>query len=345
MTKEVAVVILNWNGKTFLEKFLPKVIEFSPNAEIIIADNQSLDDSVQFLQENYPSIQIIINESNGGFAKGYNDALKKVKAKYYLLLNSDIEVTEGWLEPLVESLKIEDVVACQPKILSFDQKNQFEHAGACGGFLDKNYYPFCRGRILENTEIDKNQYDFVQEIFWASGACLLIQADIFHKLGGFDEDFFAHMEEIDLCWRLKKRNYKIYVNPNSIVYHVGGGTLNYMSPFKTYLNFRNSLFMILKNHEGFYFFKIFKRLLLDGIAGIFFLIQGNPKHTISVIKAHFSFYKLFFKMLNKRNKIKQESTKFNSTGLYNGNILWAKYFKKITSFSKLNLRLFSKYKL
>jgi GT2 family glycosyltransferase len=341
METELAIVILNWNGKNFLEKFLPTIIKFSSNAEIIIADNQSTDDSVEFIQKNFPSINIVINESNGGFAKGYNDALAKIKATYYLLLNSDIEVTEGWLTPLLKTIKEENVAACQPKILSFNNKSKFEHAGACGGFLDKNYYPFCRGRILEYTEIDKNQYDFEQEIFWASGACMLIKSDLFHQLNGFDEDFFAHMEEIDLCWRIKKLGYNIKVNPNSLVYHVGGGTLNYMSPFKTFLNFRNSLFMILKNHEGYYFIKIFKRLLLDGIAGVLFLLKGQPKHTIAVLKAHAGFYKLFFKMIEKRKIIYKQSTNFNANGLYKGSILWAKYFKKINTFSKLNFRLFS----
>lgn len=341
--EEIAIVILNYNGRNYLEKFLPNVIKFSPNSKIYVADNQSTDDSIAFLKTNFPTIKLIINEKNGGFAKGYNDALKRIKAKYYLLLNSDIEVTKNWLSPLHETIQDETIVACQPKILSYNEKNKFEHAGACGGFLDKNYYPFCRGRILEKTEIDKKQYDFKQEIFWASGACLLIKSELFHQLNGFDEDFFAHMEEIDLCWRLKKLGYKIEVNPDSVVYHVGGGTLNYMSPFKTFLNFRNSLFMILKNHEGIYGIKIFKRLVLDGLAGILFLIQGNPKHTYAVIKAHFGFYKLFFKMIKKRKEIKKRSEKFNTVGLYKGNILWAKYFKKINAFSDLNLRLFSDY--
>ncbi len=341
--EEIAIVILNYNGVKFLEKFLPNVIQFSPKNKIYVADNLSTDDSVQFLKTNYPQIKLIINSTNGGFAKGYNDALKQINSKYYLLLNSDIEVTENWLDPLYNTIQSEKIAACQPKILSYYEKQKFEHAGACGGFLDNNYYPFCRGRILDQIEIDHQQYNFTQEIFWASGACLLIKSELFHKLNGFDEDFFAHMEEIDLCWRLKKLGYQIYVNPESIVYHVGGGTLNYMSPFKTYLNFRNSLFMILKNHEGIYFFKIIKRLLLDGLAGILFIIQGHPKHTLEVIKAHFAFYKSFTKMLRKRREIKEQSTHFNSIGLYKGSILWAKYVKKIRSFNKLNLRLFSKY--
>lgn len=339
--EEIAIVILNYNGVKFLENFLPNVIQFSPKNEIYVADNQSTDNSIEFLKTNFPKVNLIVNKTNGGFAKGYNDALKEINAKYYLLLNSDIEVTENWLTPLYNCIQSEKIAACQPKILSYYERNKFEHAGACGGFLDKNYYPFCRGRILDQTEIDNKQYDFIQEIFWASGACLLIKSELFHKLNGFDEDFFAHMEEIDLCWRLKKLGYQIYVNPESIVYHVGGGTLNYMSPFKTYLNFRNSLFMILKNHEGIYFFKILKRLILDGLAGVLFLLQGHPKHTIEVIKAHFAFYKDFFKMLAKRNEIKKQKTNLNKVGLYNGSILWAKYIKRIKSYNLLNHRLFS----
>lgn len=339
--EEIAIVILNFNGKSYLEKFLPSVIKHSPNTEIYVADNNSTDDSIRFLQTYYPEIKLIVNKINGGFAKGYNDALKQVKSKYYLLLNSDIEVTANWLIPLYNTISSEKIAACQPKILAYNDKTKFEHAGACGGFLDTNYYPFCRGRILEQTEVDSNQYDYKQEIFWASGACILIKSDLFHELEGFDEDFFAHMEEIDLCWRLKKLGYQIYVNPESVVYHVGGGTLNYMSPFKTYLNFRNSLFMILKNHEGFYFFKIIKRLILDGLAGILFIGQGQIKHMFSVVKAHFSFYKYFFKMLKKRKKINKQSSIFNNKGLYQGNILWAKYVKRINSFNLLNHRLFS----
>ena len=339
--EEIAIVILNFNGKSYLEKFLPSVIKHSPNSEIYVADNNSTDDSIHFLQTYYPEIKLIINKINGGFAKGYNDALKQIKSKYYLLLNSDIEVTANWLFPLYNTISTEKIAACQPKILAYHDRTKFEHAGACGGFLDINYYPFCRGRILEQTEVDSNQYDYKQEIFWASGACILIKSDLFHKLEGFDEDFFAHMEEIDLCWRLKKLGYQIYVNPESVVYHVGGGTLNYMSPFKTYLNFRNSLFMILKNHQGFYFFKIIKRLILDGLAGILFIGQGQIKHMFSVVKAHFSFYKYFFKMLKKRKKINKQSSIFNNKGLYQGNILWAKYVKKINSFNLLNHRLFS----
>jgi GT2 family glycosyltransferase len=343
MFRDIAIVILNWNGKKYLEQFLPSVIKHSENARIIIADNCSTDDSIAFMQMNYPTIEVVRNKSNGGFAKGYNDALKQIESKYYLLLNSDIEVTEGWLNPLYEVIKQENVAACQPKILAFNEKNRFEHAGAAGGYLDRNYFPFCRGRILELTETDTNQYNNTQEIFWASGACILIKAAIFHKHNGFDEDFFAHMEEIDLCWRIKRTGLSLYVVPSSTVYHVGGGTLAYLSPKKTYLNFRNSLFMIVKNHPNNLLTKVFYRLCLDGIAGVLFTLKGTPKHTIAVLKAHKDFYVLLPKMLMKRKQLKIQDGNFNKVGLYKGSILWARYIKGITKYKDLNHRLFSDY--
>jgi GT2 family glycosyltransferase len=341
MLENVAVVILNWNGKAYLERFLPSVIKYSGNARIIVADNHSTDDSIQFVTEQFPTVEIVKNDTNGGFAKGYNDALRKIDASYYLLLNSDIEVTENWILPLLTCVQQKDVVACQPKVLSYKQKNKFEHAGASGGFLDRNYYPFCRGRILEITEVDEGQYDNEVEIFWASGACLLIEAKVFHQENGFDELFFAHMEEIDLCWRLKRRGHRIKVAPSSVVYHVGGGTLDYMSPQKTYLNFRNSLLMITKNHHGNVFLKIFYRLILDGMAGLLFLAKGSPRHTYSVVRAHFSYYRLLPVMLKKRSQMKTTHFQMNKVGIYRGSILWAKYVKKINRYAQLNLRLFS----
>ncbi len=341
MLSDIAIVILNYNGREYLELFLPKVIAYSEDARIIIADNHSIDDSVAFVKTNFPTIEVIINSQNGGFAQGYNEALSKIQSKFYLLLNSDIEVTKDWLVPLFNSMKDPNVAGCQPKILSYHNKNVFEHAGASGGFLDRNYYPFCRGRIFDLTEIDSGQYDNEQEIFWASGACLLIRSELFHLVEGFDEDFFAHMEEIDMCWRIKKRGFNFKVIPSSVVYHVGGGTLAYNSPKKTYLNFRNSLFMITKNHEGVLFFKIFYRLCLDGIAGVLFLFKGSPTHTISVLKAHFDFYKYLVIMLRKRTELKnQMDRQINLSGVYEGSILWARYFKGIMKYSELNLRLF-----
>lgn len=338
--KEVSIVILNWNGRKYLQQFLPSVIAHSGNARIILADNASTDDSVEYVKVHYPLIEIIVNESNGGFAKGYNDALKRIDSELYLLLNSDIEVTENWLEPLVEVMSDKSIAGCQPKILSHSQKDKFEHAGASGGFLDVHYYPFCRGRIFDSVESDIGQYDSVTEVFWASGAALMIRSDVFHKLGGFDESFFAHMEEIDLCWRAKKLGYTFYVAPKSVVYHVGGGTLSYFSPRKTYLNFRNSLYMIVKNHEGWLFPKLIIRMKIDGIAGIRFLTKGELKNFMAVIKAHFSMYANLSTLLHKRKQLKNTATKSTKIGSYTGSILWAYYFKGVKEFSKLNQRLF-----
>lgn len=340
MYSNVALVILNWNGRKFLEQFLPTLITYSEGCRIVMADNCSTDDSVAFVKENFPSVELIINQQNGGFAKGYNDALKQVNAEYYILINSDIEVSENWISPLMEVMKDSSIAGCQPKIRSFSEQTKFEHAGAAGGYLDRNFYPFCRGRIINHIEEDLNQYEDQREIFWSTGACLLIRADLFHQVGGFDEHFFAHMEEIDLCWRLKRLGYRFYVEPKSIVYHVGGGTLAYLSPKKTYLNFRNSLFMITKNYQGLLFFKLFYRMSLDGAAAILFLFQGNFKHFWAVFLAHMSFYKHLGIMLRKRNSFVTDKHKFNKKGLYHGSILWANYFKKITKFSDLNMRLF-----
>lgn len=337
---QIAVVILNWNGQKYLEQFLPSVIQNSGNAKIVVADNDSTDSSVEFVKSTYPEIEIVINEENGGFAKGYNDAFKKIDAQFYLLLNSDIEVTPNWLAPLVEQMKDPRVAGCQPKVKAYNSRVSFEHAGASGGFLDRNYFPFCRGRIFNSVETDLGQYDGETEIFWASGACLLIRSELFHKAGGFDEAFFAHMEEIDLCWRLKKMDYKFMVCPNSVVYHIGGGTLPYTSPRKVYLNFRNSLLMIVKNHDGVLLPKILSRLCIDGIAASRFIMIGEFKQFSAVFRAHMYMYRNLSRLLKQRKEIKQMSTTFNSTGLYNGNILSAYFFKGIREFSKLNQRLF-----
>ncbi len=338
--KQVAVVILNWNGRKYLEQFLPGVIQHSGDARIIVADNASTDNSVSFIQENYPQIELVINSENGGFAKGYNDAFKKIDADYYLLLNSDIEVTPNWITPLLDQMKDPQVAGCQPKVKAFHNQHSFEHAGASGGYLDRNYFPFCRGRIFLSVESDQGQYDGETEIFWASGACLLIRSELFHKAGGFDEEFFAHMEEIDLCWRLKKMNYKFIACPKSTVYHIGGGTLPYTSPHKVYLNFRNSVLMIVKNHDGILFPKIFSRLCIDGIAACRFLMIGEFKQFSAVFRAHIYMYKNLSSLLKKRKEIKNMSTTFNASGLYNGNILSAYFFKGVKEFSKLNQRLF-----
>jgi GT2 family glycosyltransferase len=302
ITDQIAVVILNWNGQKFLEQFLPKVIQYSSIAKVCVADNQSSDDSVAFVKKHFPEVIIIQNTSNNGFAGGYNVALKQINAEYYVLLNSDVEVTEHWLEPtiaLMDSNK--NIAACQPKILDYNHKHLFEYAGAAGGFIDKYGYPFCRGRVFNDLEEDKNQYNDAVEVFWATGACMFVRAEAFWKVGGFDIDYFAHMEEIDLCWRLKNIGYQIYTEPKSLVYHVGGGTLHKLSPTKTYLNFRNNLTTLTKNSSPrFLFFKILYRMVLDGIAAYKFLFEGKGAHFIAVAKAHVSFYAQLSSTLKKR---------------------------------------------
>lgn len=302
---KTAIVILNWNGKELLKKFLPNVIEYSAGAEIIIADNGSLDNSVDFLKRDFPQIRLITLDRNYGFAVGYNMALKQVKAEYYILLNSDVEVSPNWIAPLITLMESKkEIAACQPKIRSYIQKALFEHAGAAGGFIDKYGYPFCRGRLFTTLEKDTGQYNHQKEIFWATGACLFIRAEIFHAMNGFDEEFFAHMEEIDLCWRINNAGYKIYCVPESEVFHVGGGTLPKKNPDKTYLNFRNNLMMVHKNLPSTTLFFVFMvRLLLDGIAALKFLLSGGGKDCIAVIRAHFYFYG----HLSDRKKIRNQA--------------------------------------
>ena len=293
--KRVAVVILNYNGKSFLERFLPKVIE-SCNpawAEVVVADNASTDGSVEFMRERFPHIRLIENGCNGGFTVGYNMALKQVEAQYYVLLNSDIEVTPGWIEPVIDLMDADrQIAACQPKILSFHHPERFEYAGACGGFIDKLGYPFCRGRVFQHLEKDEGQYDEAVEVFWATGACMFVRADLYRQMGGLDDSFFAHMEEIDLCWRLKNAGYKVYCCPASKVYHIGGGTLPKNSPRKTYLNFRNNLSLLVKNlPEKRVRPVIAYRIFLDWVAATKFLCEGCFKDFAMVFKAHRDFYR------------------------------------------------------
>ncbi len=307
--KKIAVVVLNWNGVKLLEQFLPSVISYSSEATIYVADNASTDNSIQFIKDNFSTIKIIQNDGNYGFANGYNIALQEVEEAYYCLLNSDVEVTENWLNPVLSIFETEKNVAIiQPKILDFKNKEYYEYAGAAGGFIDKYGYPFCRGRLFETIEKDSHQYDDEIAIFWASGACFFIRKEVYKELNGFDGDFFAHQEEIDLCWRAFNLGYKAKYTSKSVVYHVGGATLNQANPKKTFLNFRNSLLMLLKNLPKNKLFSIlFLRLVLDGIAGIKFIFQGNFKHCFAIIKAHFHFYHLIFKNLKKRNAIQKEN--------------------------------------
>ncbi|MPS71800.1 MAG: glycosyltransferase family 2 protein [Chryseobacterium sp.] len=300
----VAIAILNWNGKKWLEKFLPSVIRYSPDAQIFVIDNASTDDSVHFLKNNFNSVKIIQNQSNSGFAAGYNEGLKSINADIYCLLNSDVEVTENWISPIIKLFSEDkNIAAIQPKILDYNQKNKFEFAGAGGGLIDNLGYPYCRGRIFDDIESDNGQYDDETEIFWASGCSLFIRSEDFWNMDGFDERFFAHQEEIDLCWRLKNTGRKIYYTGRSKVYHVGGGTLNKQNPQKTYLNFRNNLTMMLKNlPSSKVFFILFSRLSLDGVAGIYFGFKNGFSHLWAIFRSHMGFYWQLPKSIQLRQK-------------------------------------------
>ncbi len=337
---KIAVVILNWNGKKFLEKFLPKVIEYStPYAEVIVADNASTDDSVEFMKISFPDVQIIINSENGGFSKGYNDALKQIDADYYCLLNSDIEVTPNWIEPVINLMETDDKIAvCQPKLRSYHEPEKFEYAGAAGGFIDKYGYPFCRGRIFTEMENDNGQYDDAAEVFWATGACMFVKADLYHNYGGLDEDFFAHMEEIDFCWRMKNAGYKIMYCPNSIVFHVGGGTLPKKSSRKTYLNFRNNIMLLYKNLPKRRLIPVFfVRFILDFIAAIRFLFDSGFSDFWAVFKAHLSFYKSLPYNIKKRERIPHRKVSM----IYKKNLVISYYFKRIKKFSDISKQHFT----
>ena len=330
---KIAIVILNWNGKKLLEQFLPSVVNFSlQEATIYIADNASTDSSIRYVKEFFPAVKIVENTINGGYAKGYNDALRSVNADIYCLLNSDIEVTENWLKPIMKVFKSDKKTAIiQPKLLDFKDKTKFEYAGAAGGFIDLFGYPYCRGRVFNQLETDTAQFNDETDIFWASGACLFIRSNVYHLLDGLDEDYFAHQEEIDLCWRAKNCGYKIKYVGTSTVYHIGGATLQETNPQKTFLNFRNSLFNILKNiPKKLLLFVLISRLILDGIAGIKFILELRPIHTLAILKAHLSFYKNFFKFLEKRKKLnKNQEYKFFNSIVWQHFILGRKKFKDL----------------
>ena len=329
---KIAVVILNWNGEALLESYLPSVVAYSKEADIYVADNASTDNSIAFIKANYPTIKIIQNDSNGGFAKGYNDALKHIDNDIYCLLNSDVEVTPNWLTPIEKAFnELPQASIIQPKILDLVKPEYFEYAGAAGGFIDQLGYPFCRGRIFQVLEKDEGQYNDTREIFWATGACMFIKKNVFHTLNGFDEDYFAHQEEVDLCWRAKNNGHKVYYIGNSKVYHLGGSTLSNMNPKKTYLNFRNSLFSITKNLPIRKAFSIiFLRLILDGIAGVRFLFQLKWPHCFAIIKAHFNFYWHFRKMYRKREK-----TNYMKNYYTTKSIVWAHFVNQVHKFSFL----------
>jgi GT2 family glycosyltransferase len=331
---KIAVVILNWNGKALLQKFLPDVIRYSPTeyAEIYVVDNASTDDSVAYIREHFSTVHIIVNTENGGYAKGYNDGLKSIAADVYCLLNSDIEVTEDWLEPMYRHFKAHPQTAvAQPKLLDYKRKTHFEYAGAAGGFVDRLGYPYCRGRIFDTVEPDINQFEDEFPIFWASGACLFIRSNVFWELGGMDENYFAHQEEIDLCWRAFHQGYQTMYVGTSTVYHVGGASLSHAHWRKTFLNFRNSLFNLVKNVPGNYGCLLFYRLVLDGVAGVKFLLSGKPIHTWAVLKAHFSFYYHLPNLLQKRKEIPQKRAHYFTVK----SIVWEYYVKKKKHFKDL----------
>jgi len=334
--ENVAIAILNYNGRNHLETFLPSVIKHSEQAVIYVIDNASKDDSISFLQKNYPQIKIIKNFVNYGFAQGYNEGMKSIHEEFVVLLNSDVEVTNNWLNPLLKSMEDSNIAGCQPKIKSYLEKDKFEHAGACGGFLDKDYFPFCRGRILKHCEKDSGQYDNTDYVFWVSGAAFMIRNSVFKEMNGFDADFFAHMEEIDLCWRIQKSGKSFLVVPQSEVFHLGGGTLGYESPTKLYLNFRNNLYMLIKNHPGYLIPKLFFRMLLDGIAGIKFLTEGKPRFCLVVFLAHMAIYINFTKFYRKRVELKKYKAK--AKGIYLGSIIWATVIQGTETYDKLNQR-------
>lgn len=303
MNLELAIVILNWNGRKLLEQFLPSVISNSPEDAVFVIDNASTDDSVVWLKKYFPEIKTIILNKNLGYAGGYQTGLKEIAAEFYCLLNSDVEVTKNWITPIVSLFKKDlNIAAIQPKILDNKKPSHFEYAGAGGGMIDALGYPFCRGRIFDTIEEDKGQYNEIVPVFWASGACLFVRSNDFWEAGGLDTDYFAHQEEIDLCWRFYNLNKKVYYCGTSSVYHLGGASLEYENPKKVFLNFRNSLISILKNEPTrSVFFKIIIRLVLDGIAGVKFLIDKKPKSFIAILKAHFSFYKMISATFKKEN--------------------------------------------
>lgn len=318
---EVAVVILNYNGRNFLQQFLPSVLQFSPDAKVIVADNGSTDDSVHILETDFsPRVEIIRINKNLGFCGGYNYVLKLVDARYYVLLNSDVEVTVGWIEPIISLFKTNiKIAAVQPKIKSFHEKNKFEYAGAAGGFIDSFGYPFCRGRIFNHLEEDTGQYNDTRQIFWATGACLFIRAETYHAMGGLDEDFFAHMEEIDLCWKLNRAGYLVYYCGSSTVYHVGGGTLSKSNPRKTALNFRNGLSMLIKHlPASALLWKLTLRLMLDWMAALLFLMRGAPADAKAVVRAHMDFIKRIRKDLAKRKAIEPLVKSYQASQIYHG---------------------------
>lgn len=339
---DIAVVILNWNGASWLERFLPGVLAHSSGARVVVADNGSTDGSVQWLRDAHPSVEVLALARNEGFAGGYNKALAQLKASHFVLLNSDVEVTPGWLEGMhALLLRQPDMAACQPKVRSYGDRERFEHAGAAGGYMDRNGYPFCRGRIFELTEKDDGQYDGEQDVFWATGACMMLRADAFREVGGFDATLFAHMEEIDLCWRLKRRGWRIGYTSASVVYHVGGGALRYGSPMKTYLNFRNSLVVLTRNlHDTPLILAVPRRLVLDGFAAAKFLLEGHGAHAWQVVRAHWHYFARLPRVLGERRRLKRSEHEPDLAGMYRRSIAYDRFILGRKRFSDLDQEAF-----
>ena len=332
----VSIVILNWNGRAYLQQFLPFVLASTySNFRVIVADNASTDDSLLFLQNHFPAVEVLVNTVNEGFAKGYNTALKQVTSDYYVLLNNDVEVTPGWIEPVIALMEQDKcIAACQPKILDYKNRLQFEYAGAAGGWLDKFGYPFARGRVFESIEQDHGQYNDAGPCFWATGAAMFVRAGAYHAVGGLDEYFFAHQEEIDFCWRLQLAGHVIFVEPKSVVYHVGGGTLSKTNHLKTFLNFRNNLIMLAKNLPlpAAIPFIVF-RLGLDAVAAWKELFGGSPAFFVAICKSHVFFVKWL--MMDRRRSVFPASRQGKLQGWYTGSIVWQHFIKKKKSFSEI----------
>ena len=336
---KTSIVILNWNGLEFLKMFIGKIVKYSQNPEtsIVVADNGSTDESLNWLSENHNEVKIIKLDKNYGFAGGYNRALSQIDSRYYVLINSDIEVTENWLQPLVSYMDDNlDVASCQPKILSFHNKEYFEYAGAAGGFIDKYGYPYCRGRIFDAIEKDYGQYNSVSDVFWSSGACMIVRSEAWNKCGGFDDFFFAHMEEIDLCWRFQNAGLRVCCIPDSIVYHIGGGALPYDSPFKTFLNFRNSLFLLYKNlPDNKLNLTIFIRKLFDGLAVLMFLFKGQLSNVKSIWKAHRDYYRNKRRLKVRRRRVRELKITSSTTHILNKSIVFQFYIRKRKTYNSL----------
>jgi len=343
--KKLSVAILNWNGVSLLERFIPKVISTCPDwAEVVVIDNASTDSSVQWLAENAPEVTVISNAENSGYAGGYNEGLSLLSTKYWVLLNSDVEVTEGWLDPILNAFESQpEMAACQPKIKDLKNPSRFEYAGGSGGFMDYLGYPFNRGRIFFTEEEDQGQYNEPSEVFWATGCCLCIRSKVFKDLNGFDATFFAHMEEIDLCWRIRLAGHSIWVVPQSEVYHLGGATLDTQSTQKTFLNFRNNLYLLTKNlPQGILFGMIFVRMILDGVAALNFVMERKPQHFVAIFRAHIAYYQNFGRLMKYRITHKNSRKISSFPGVYNASVVWAYFGQKKKYFSELPKELFSK---